>query len=190
MVAQNSLATRGVDVPIHVVEDARATLLHARASVVASGTATVEAALIGNPFLAVYRLSALSYAVASSLVNLPHVSMANLIAGKRVVPELIQDKFTPENVVRSLQPLLEDYAAREQMKQDLSEISAVLRWKMKMDGNSSSIPPENMVKTSIPSAPVGRVIDRATAWVLRFLDGTYRDSKATKIDLHVPDMHG
>lgn len=190
MVAQNSLATRGVDVPIHVVEDARATLLHARASVVASGTATVEAALIGNPFLAVYRLSALSYAVASSLVNLPHVSMANLIAGKRVVPELIQDKFTPENVVCSLQPLLEDYAAREQMKQDLSEISAVLRWKMKMDGNSSSIPPENMVKTSIPSAPVGRVIDRATAWVLRFLDGTYRDSKATKIDLHVPDMHG
>ena len=62
MVAECQSKTPGIDLPIHVVDDARAALFHARASVVASGTATVEAALIGNPFIAVYRLSDFSYA--------------------------------------------------------------------------------------------------------------------------------
>ena len=65
------------------INDARATLHHARASIVASGTATVEAALIGNPFLVVYRVSPLSYAVARRVVDVPHVAMVNLIAGRR-----------------------------------------------------------------------------------------------------------
>ena len=86
---------------------------------VASGTATVEAALIGNPFIAVYRLSDFSYAVASRLVDLPHVAMVNLIAGDRIVPELIQDDFTPQNIVRVLQPLLEETGYRVQMIEEL-----------------------------------------------------------------------
>ena len=69
--------------PVRLVDDARATLFHARASVVASGTATVEAALIGNPFVVVYRVSPLTYAIAKRMVKVPHVAMANLIAGKR-----------------------------------------------------------------------------------------------------------
>jgi lipid-A-disaccharide synthase len=113
-------------VPIHVVEDARAVLLHARASVVASGTATVEAALIGNPFIAVYRLSRLSYALASRLVRLPHVAMPNLIAGRRVIPELIQNEFTPANVVKALRPLLEEGAERATMIAELGEIRSAL----------------------------------------------------------------
>lgn len=113
--------------PIHVVEDARAALFYARVSVVASGTATVEAALIGNPFIAVYRLSQLSYAVASRLVKLPHVAMVNLVAGKRVVPELIQKDFTAENVVNALRPLLAASPAREQMQQDLRNVAHALR---------------------------------------------------------------
>lgn len=112
--------------PIHVVEDARAALFHACASVVASGTATVEAALIGNPFVAVYRLSRLSYAVASRLVKLPHVAMVNLIAGKRIVPELIQSEFTAENVVRALQPILEEGAPRQRMVRDLLHVRNAL----------------------------------------------------------------
>src|SRR5665213_762812 len=115
MVAQSGAVTRGTNVPIHVVEDARAALHHARASIVASGTATVEAALIGNPFIAVYRLSTISYAVASRLVRLPHVAMVNLIAGRRVVPELIQSDFTPENIVRTLRPLLGEGVPRKKM---------------------------------------------------------------------------
>ena len=96
----------GIQLVVQLVTDARATLYHARASVVASGTATVEAALIGNPFIVVYRLSKVSYAVARRVVKVPHVAMANLIAGKRIVPELIQDDFTPETVARALRPLL------------------------------------------------------------------------------------
>ena len=67
---------------------------------VASGTATVEAALIGNPFVVVYRVSALTYAIAKRVVKVPHVAMVNLIAGKRVVPELIQHDFTAAKIVR------------------------------------------------------------------------------------------
>ena len=80
---------------------------------VASGTATVEAALIGNPFVVVYRVSPVSYAVAKRVVDVPHVAMVNLIAGRRAVPELIQGDFTAENVVSHLRPLLEESPARE-----------------------------------------------------------------------------
>jgi lipid-A-disaccharide synthase len=107
--------------------DARATLHHARASIVASGTATVEAALIGNPFVVVYRVSPVSYAVAQRVVDVPHVAMVNLIAGKRVVPELIQSDFTAANLVLHLQPLLTDEAARTEMQTNLHRISDMLK---------------------------------------------------------------
>jgi lipid-A-disaccharide synthase len=112
---------------ITLVEDARAVLFHARASVVASGTATVEAALIGNPFIVVYRISPLSYAVAKRVVAVPHVAMANLIAGKRIVPELIQGDFTAEHVVSHLRPLLENEQARSQMQANLRRVGEMLR---------------------------------------------------------------
>jgi len=111
---------------VHLVQDARATLLHARASIVASGTATVEAALIGNPFVVVYRVSPLTYAIAKRMVKVPHVAMANLIAGKRVVPELIQYDFTAANIVQHLSPLLPDGPARESMMKELAAIREAL----------------------------------------------------------------
>ncbi len=112
--------------PVHFTNDARAALRHARASVVASGTATVEAALIGNPFVVVYRVSSITYAVAKRLVDVPHVAMANLIAGKRAVPELIQHDFTAANIVQHLEPLLPDGAARQSMMKELKEIRKAL----------------------------------------------------------------
>jgi lipid-A-disaccharide synthase len=107
--------------------DARATLLHARASVVASGTATVEAALMGNPFVVVYHVSPVTYAIAKRVVKVPHVAMANLIAGKRVVPELIQHDFTAANIVQQFMLLLPDGPARESMKVELGAIQTALR---------------------------------------------------------------
>jgi len=102
-----------------LVPDAALALHHARASVVASGTATVLAALAGNPFVVVYRVSALTFALARRLVRYPEeieaqpdaagnlpVAMVNLIAGRRIVPELLQDRFTAENVAAALTPLL------------------------------------------------------------------------------------
>jgi lipid-A-disaccharide synthase len=112
---------------VHLLHDARAALLQARASVVASGTATVEAALIGNPFVVVYRVSPISYALARLVVSVPHIAMVNLIAERRVVPELIQHDFTASNVAESLKPLLEDEAARATMQSSLQAVGEALR---------------------------------------------------------------
>jgi lipid-A-disaccharide synthase len=111
---------------IRLVEDARASLMHARASVVASGTATVEAALIGNPFVVVYRVSPVTYAIAKRVVKVPHVAMANLIAGKRVVPELIQSDFTALKIVQQLERLLPDGSPRQSMMMELRAIRGLL----------------------------------------------------------------
>jgi lipid-A-disaccharide synthase len=116
----------GEGLPVHMVDDARAALMHARASVVASGTATVEAALIGNPFVVVYRVSTLTYEIARRVVKVPYVAMANLIAGKMVVPELIQNAFTAANIVRQLEPLLPDGPVRQSMMIELAGIRSLL----------------------------------------------------------------
>jgi lipid-A-disaccharide synthase len=116
----------GDGLPVKMVDDARAALLHARASVVASGTATVEAALIGNPFVVVYRVSPLTYEIARRVVKVPFVAMANLIAGKLVVPELIQTAFTAANIVRQIEPLLPDGTLRESMMKELARIRGLL----------------------------------------------------------------
>ena len=80
----------------------------AHTTVVASGTATVEAALAGVPTVIVYRVSPLTFAVARWLVRVPHVGMANLLAGERVFPELIQDDFTPARLAREVLNLIQD----------------------------------------------------------------------------------
>jgi lipid-A-disaccharide synthase len=127
---------------IRLVPDAREALHHARASVVASGTATVQAAVIGNPFIVVYRVSPLTFRLAKRLVryppeiwnpvrvdadgNLP-IAMVNLIAGRRVVPELLQTRFTAENVAAALKPLLADGPDRDRMIADLAEVRRSLQ---------------------------------------------------------------
>jgi len=116
----------GEGLPVHLVDDARAALYHSRASVVASGTATVEAALLGNPFVVVYRVSKLTYEIARRVVKVPFVAMPNLIAGKMVVPELIQNAFTAGNIVRHIEPLLPEGSVRESMKMELARIRAML----------------------------------------------------------------
>jgi lipid-A-disaccharide synthase len=123
-----------------LVSDPRAALYHARGSVVASGTATVEAALLGNPFVVVYRLSKVSYAIARRFVRVPHVAMANLIAGRRLVPELIQHDFTAANVVEALRPLLAEGPAREEMMTGLREVRGRLdRSRDESAGSESAI---------------------------------------------------
>jgi lipid-A-disaccharide synthase len=132
--------THGAGLDIRLVEDARATLLHARVSVVASGTATVEAALMGNPFVVVYRVSPLTYAIAKRLVKVPHVAMVNLIAGKRIAPELIQSDFTAANIVQQIEPLLPDGAPRQSMMQELAQVRVLLNARASgQDGKGGAI---------------------------------------------------
>ena len=122
---QIELCASGVDVKL--TDDSRASLRYARVGVVASGTATVEAALTGTPFVMVYRVAGLTWALGRHLVKLPYFGMVNLVAGREVVPELIQDGFTPESVERGVRALLEDGPARQRMSAALAEVRGMLR---------------------------------------------------------------
>jgi len=106
--------------------DTRA-LAYARAAAVASGTATVEAAMMGTPMVVVYRVSPLTWALGRPLVHVKNFAMVNLIAGEQVVPELIQADFTPENVAARLREILPDGPAREKIERDLAQVRARLR---------------------------------------------------------------
>jgi lipid-A-disaccharide synthase len=98
----------------------------ASAGLVASGTATVEAALMGLPMVVVYRLSPLTYALGRPFVSVPHYAMANLIAGREVVKELIQREFRPEAVTREVLRLLEDPVWRDRVREGLGHVRAQL----------------------------------------------------------------
>lgn len=99
---------------------ARELLQFARAAVVASGTATVEAALVGLPFVVVYRLAPLTYRIARFLVRgVKNFAMPNLIAGKKVVPELLQSEVTGEKIALELERVLGDPAREARMRSDL-----------------------------------------------------------------------
>lgn len=142
-----------------LVPDAPEALFHARASVVASGTATVLAAIVGNPFLVVYRVSALTFALAKKLIEYPEelagivdeagnlpVAMVNLIAGRRVVPELLQERFTAANVATELGRLLVEGPERE------AQIAALTEVRIKLLAPNSN-------DRSLGESPVGRVAD-------------------------------
>ena len=101
-------------------------LAAADCAIVASGTATVEAALLGTPMVVVYRVAPLTALILRRMVHTPFFSMVNLIAGRRVVPELMQDDFTPAAVATEVRRLLENPAAREEMKAHLAAVRASL----------------------------------------------------------------
>ncbi|HEY4709354.1 MAG TPA: lipid-A-disaccharide synthase [Candidatus Acidoferrales bacterium] len=98
------------------------TLAAADCAIVASGTATVEAALLGTPMVVVYRVAPLTAFILRRMVHTPFFSMVNLVAGRRVVPELIQNDFTAGAVAAEVGRLLEYPAAREEMKLALAGV--------------------------------------------------------------------
>jgi len=120
---------------IHLVPEALPALFHSRAGVIASGTATVEAAIMGTPFVMVYRVSRLTYTLGKPRVKVPYFSMVNLIAEEEVVPELVQHKFTVENIVRELNRIIPDGEPRARMIERLAAVKARLR------GNGSGAHP-------------------------------------------------
>ena len=109
-----------------VAGQAHALMGAATAGIVASGTATVEAALLGLPSVVVYRVSPLSYVLGRPFVHVPHYAMANLIAGRRVLTELIQADFQPQAVVREVVRLLDDGAHRSAVEAGLGEVRTKL----------------------------------------------------------------
>jgi len=97
-------------------------LRHCDVAVVASGTATLEAALCERPMVVVYRLSRLTYRIGRLLVKVPFYSMVNILAGKQVAPELIQSDFTPARVAAQVEYLLDHSQAREEMAKELRAV--------------------------------------------------------------------
>jgi lipid-A-disaccharide synthase len=112
---------------ITLVPDALPALWHSRAGIVASGTATVEAAMMATPFVMVYRVSPLTYLLGKPRVKVPRFAMVNLIAEEEVVPELVQHDFTAANVVARLKEILSDGPARDRMLEGLARVKARLR---------------------------------------------------------------
>ena len=112
---------------IHLVAEALPALFHSHAGIVASGTATVEAAIMGTPFVMVYRVSRLTYALGKPHVKVPYFAMVNLIAEEEVVPELVQQKFTVENVVAEMNKIIPEGEPRARMMRRLAAVKARLK---------------------------------------------------------------
>lgn len=110
-------------VPVRIVEHETYNALGAAdLAIVSSGTATVEAALMNAPMIVIYRVAPLTAAIARLLVRTPHFAMVNLIAGKRIVPELVQKNLTSERLAGDALRLLESPRARAEMQAELSVV--------------------------------------------------------------------
>lgn len=96
------------------------------AGAVASGTATLEAACFGMPYSLVYTVSWPTYVVGKLLVQVKHLGMVNILAGREVVKELVQHQFTAENVAREMIALITDHERRQQVLADMAEVVAGL----------------------------------------------------------------
>jgi lipid-A-disaccharide synthase len=112
---------------IQVIEgDTWNAIAHAELALAASGTVTVEAALLGTPMVVFYRVSTLSWLLGRLLVNVPFYSMVNLVAARPVVPELIQNEVSGESLAAEGRRLLADDEARRRMKEELARVAAAL----------------------------------------------------------------
>ncbi len=117
-----------------------------------SGTTALENMLLGIPMIIMYKLSLLTYWIAKRLIRVPYVGIPNLLAGRIVVPELLQDQATPVNLALTARPLLSDRLKREEMRKDLLALRATLQ-----DGGSVRAAEEilNLLKTSSPAGAGG-----------------------------------
>jgi lipid-A-disaccharide synthase len=107
---------------VTLVPESLPALWRSRAGIIASGTATVEAAMMRTPFVMVYRVSQLTYLLGKPRVKVPRFAMVNLIAGEEVVPELVQGDFTAENIVARLRDILAEGPVRERMMEGLDQV--------------------------------------------------------------------
>jgi lipid-A-disaccharide synthase len=122
---------------VRLVAEALPALHHSRAAIVASGTATVEAAIMATPFVMVYRVSPLTYALGKPRVKVAYFAMVNLIAEEEIVPELVQHKFTAENIVAELNRIIPDGEPRTRMIDRLAAVKTRLK-----EGSSGAHPAE------------------------------------------------
>ncbi|WP_101913096.1 lipid-A-disaccharide synthase [Megasphaera vaginalis (ex Bordigoni et al. 2020)] len=110
---------------VHIGEDHTYDMMQiSSAAVVASGTATLETALMAVPTLLVYRIGALSYALSKILVHIESIGLPNIIMGRRIIPELWQDEVTGENIAAAVVPLLQHETQRQTAVKALAAVRA------------------------------------------------------------------
>ncbi len=155
-------AQRISDPAVQVIDgETEDVLANADIALVASGTATVEAALLGTPMVVFYRVTTPSWIVGRMMVDVPFYSMVNLLAQRRIVPELIQSDCTGERLATEAGRLLESEQARQQMKQDLELVRHKLRGEMPAAQRAAEVICNKLDLTGIParreeeSLPVG-----------------------------------
>lgn len=115
------------DAPFPVTTDGRSLLAHAHTALVKSGTTTLEAALAGVPLVIAYRTHPATFWLARRVVEVEHVGLANLVAGRRVAPELLQEEATPDALANALLPLVDEGPARRQALEGVRQIQAALQ---------------------------------------------------------------
>ena len=121
---------------ITLIEHATYDLMqHADAVVVTSGTATLETGWFGTPMVIVYRTSPVSYMIGRMLVDLPYIGLVNIVAGKKIVPELLQSEMTVDRIVGAVRPYLDDPAKAEAVRREL----AVIRSRLGAPGASERV---------------------------------------------------
>lgn len=121
-------ARNGAKIDARIVErDLYNALGHSEIAVVASGTATVEAALVGTPMVIVYRGSQLNWRLIRPLIHLDTFGMVNLIAGHIVAPELMQKEVTGERIAREVEAMLKDGSRLARVREELASVAEKLR---------------------------------------------------------------
>jgi len=114
-------------VPLRIVEGRVYDVLKASdAALVASGTATLETGLMGVPMVIMYRVSPLSYFIGRRFINVDHIGLVNIVAGRRIVPELIQDDVTPDKIADAVTSMLTDPVYYTRIRADLAEMKTRL----------------------------------------------------------------
>jgi lipid-A-disaccharide synthase len=151
--------TEDADVAVTLFRgDTERLLQKAALVIVASGTTTLEAALHGTPMIIVYKVSPLSYQLGKALIRVPHIGLVNLIAGKRIVPELIQHEASPEAIADQALALLNDAERRGAMKSELAQVARRLGAPGASD-KVAGIASEMLVKRVIPSSGIASAKD-------------------------------
>lgn len=108
--------------PQHLEHERYSLLKNADVSLVSSGTATLESALCGKPFCVVYRTGWITYQIAKRVIKLKNVGLVNIVAGKEIVPEFLQDRMTPENLFQFCKSVLTEAQLSERIERDLAQL--------------------------------------------------------------------
>jgi len=124
-------------------------LMHAKAALVTSGTATLETALFGVPEIICYKGSAISYQIAKRLITIKFIGLVNLIMDKAVVKELIQDDLTAENIAFELDLILQDEKKKTAIQKDYQALHAMLQLGGNASANAAALICKNLQKQSL-----------------------------------------